>query len=90
MLRYTVDDFESAAVVQFITTCGSYTGSSVSAADEMTDDACYFLLTLLQLHEHLAISTCSCSSTPRRSLQLPEKRFNPPVWVTHNQSLMDK
>lgn len=55
MLRYTVDDFESAAVVQFNPTCGSYTDSSVSAADEMTDDACYFLLTLLQLHEHLAI-----------------------------------
>lgn len=53
MLRYTVDDFESAAVVQCNTTCGSYTGS-VSVADEMTD-ACYFLLTLLQLHEHLAI-----------------------------------
>lgn len=52
MLRYTVEDFESA--VQLNTTCGSYTGSSVSAADEMTDDARYFLLPLLQLHEHLA------------------------------------
>lgn len=55
MLRYTVDDFESAAVVRFHTSCGSYAGSSVSAADEMTDDACYFLQTLLQLHEHLVI-----------------------------------